>query len=67
MIDKQSPTVKEMVKEDPLKGKLAELRTQYKAATSNAEITKGDKVAPWEDWLREKGYGLANGQLVRSQ
>lgn len=65
MIDKSSPSVKEMVKEDPLQGKMSELRNQYQAESSNAAITKSEKPPPWEDWLSAKGYGLVNGFLTR--
>lgn len=67
MMDRPNPTVKEMMKEDPLRGKLMELRTQHKAAMSNAEINKEEKPPAFEDWIRGKGYSLANGQLVSAQ
>ena len=67
LIDQNSPTVREMVKEDPLRGKLMELRTQYKAAMSNAEINKEPKPPAFEEWVRDKGYSMSNGHLVSAQ
>ena len=67
MIDKQNPTVKEMMKEDPMRGKMMELRTEHKAAMSNAEVTGDPKPPAFEEWVRDKGYKIANGQLVSAQ
>ena len=65
MMSQIAPTAKAMI--DAEQVDTSALRNQYKAEMNNAEIMKSGPAPSWEAWLKEKGYGLANGQVTRNK
>ena len=67
MMNKPSPTAKDLVGDKLPPANTVELRQEYQQADEAAQTGSGEKLPPWPEWLKEKGYGLVNGQAVRIQ
>ena len=66
MLNKSTPSAKDLVGDKFPPANTVELRNQYGAENREAQLN--DKsIPPWEEWLKQKGYGLVNGQAVRVQ
>ena len=64
MLSKAKPTAKDLVGENVPPATTVKLRNEYQVEAIEAQ-TSGGSVPPWEEWLKEKGYGLVSGQAVR--
>lgn len=64
MISKQTPSVKDLVGDKLPPANTVELRNQYNAANIEAQ-TSDKSIGTWPEWLKEKGFGLVDGQAVR--
>lgn len=64
MLSKSAPSAKDLVGDKFPPANTVELRQEYGAADRAAQLNDSS-VPPWEEWLKQKGFGLVGGQAVR--